>query len=818
MAPGAVQGDAAFTTAGTSANYGTGSGYASLGGASVAENVYYINGMNVTNFRTGLGASTIPFEFYDQFQIKTGGYGAEFGRSTGGRGERRSPSGARTSGGSPSAATSSPDSLRGEVPNVEHPSPRLEYDSADGFDERDDLSAFVSVSGPVVRDRLFVYGIYEHRDIEVDDYGAWGVLHREVDDDGFWGVKLDWLVADSHRIEYTGFSDKRTVKRTSFRWDPASETVGRELGETDINRGGDNHIVTYRGYFGTRLATTLMWGATDYDLTSRAPTEAACPVAIDSTARGFRRVGCWTSYLRTAANDEREVARVDIEWAVGDRHLVRFGMDREENTSFDSLEFSGGALFHYLTVPPGVVLSNGAAVPDGVTELTRYAQLHRRGRFDVIATAFYIEDEWSIAPLNATLRLGLRNERFDNRNAQGASFIDIKDQYAPRIGFSWDIGGDRSSKVFANYGRYHLPVASIINVRMASAAAYTEDWYVRDHPIAEDGSTVLGTRIGGTTVYADGSAPDVRTIVDRDIKPMAQDEIILGYERKILSDYIFGITFTWRDLVQGIEDITIDEALGVYGEFNYVLANPGRDLRTFHDTDGDGDLDELGLSAEQLGYPAMKRRYKALTLDLQRQWDGVFYARASYTLSRSHGNYEGTVRSDTGDDDAGFTTQFDFTGLVDGADGNLPNDRRHQLKVWGVWEFASRWQASGAFHFSSGRPRNAFGYHPSDPYAQLYGPLSFYRQGTAVPRGTLGTTENTYRLDLGLKYSADAFGGGRLIVRLDVFNVLDLDAETEVDERADWFGGRPSGTFGLPVRFQQPRTVRLGLRYEFSPR
>ena len=40
--------------------------------------------MNVTNFRNGLGASTIPFEFYDQFQIKTGGYSAEFGRSTGG--------------------------------------------------------------------------------------------------------------------------------------------------------------------------------------------------------------------------------------------------------------------------------------------------------------------------------------------------------------------------------------------------------------------------------------------------------------------------------------------------------------------------------------------------------------------------------------------------------------------------------------------------------------------------------------------------------------------------------------------------------------
>jgi outer membrane receptor protein involved in Fe transport len=56
----------------------------SFGGASVAENVFYINGMDVTNFYDGLGGNTTPFEFYQEFQVKTGGYGAVFGRSTGG--------------------------------------------------------------------------------------------------------------------------------------------------------------------------------------------------------------------------------------------------------------------------------------------------------------------------------------------------------------------------------------------------------------------------------------------------------------------------------------------------------------------------------------------------------------------------------------------------------------------------------------------------------------------------------------------------------------------------------------------------------------
>lgn len=815
MAPGAVQGDLSFGTAGNRAHYGTGSAYASLGGASVAENVYYINGMNVTNFRNGLGASTIPFEFYDQFQIKTGGYGAEFGRSTGGvvnAVTRRGTNEWRfTLGG-----YFQPDSLRGDMPNVKHPSERIEYFTADGFDERDDFSSFVSAGGPIVEDRLLVYGIHEFRNVDVDDYSSRGRLYRESDGDGFWGLKLDWLVSDDHRIEYTGFSDARTVDRTTFRWDAATDAVGRELSNTAISRGGDNHILTYRGYFGPDLAATLMWGASEYDLTSGSPADATCPSAYDSRSGELTEIGCWANFLITAADDSREVARVDIEWAANDQHLIRFGMDRENNTSFDHLGYSADEYYRYFSAMPGDVLSNDAIVPEGAAELVRYRQLFRTGSFDNVSTALYIEDEWTIEAINATLRFGLRNERFDNRNGAGQSIVRITDQFAPRIGFSWDAGGDRNTKIFANYGRYHLPVPSAISIFLGSPWLLTEDWYALEHPIAADGSTMLGTRIGETNVIADGSSPDVRTLVDQDIEPMAQDEFILGFERILREDYIVGVTLTYRDLAQGIEDISIDEAIGAFGGFNLVLANPGRGVRTFYDVDGDGSPDELNLSADDLGFPSMKRRYHALTLDLQRPWDGEFYARASYTWSHSYGNYEGTVRSDTGEDLAGATTQFDFTGLLDGAHGDLPNDRRHQLKMWGGWEFTPGWQAGAAFHFASGRPRNAFGFHPGDPYARFYGPLSFYRQGELAPRGSQGRTANVYRLDLGLKYTADALFDGTLIARLDVFNVLDLDAELEVNEFADrWGGRRPSPTFGFPFRFQQPRTVRVGLRYEF---
>jgi len=72
LTPGVLKGDSAFGN------------LASFGGASVAENAYYLNGFNITDFRRGLGFGTVPFEFFQDFNVKTTGYSAEFGRSTGG--------------------------------------------------------------------------------------------------------------------------------------------------------------------------------------------------------------------------------------------------------------------------------------------------------------------------------------------------------------------------------------------------------------------------------------------------------------------------------------------------------------------------------------------------------------------------------------------------------------------------------------------------------------------------------------------------------------------------------------------------------------
>ena len=816
MAPGAQLGDSAFgsDSNNTASHYGTGYGLASFGGASVGENVYYINGMNVTNFRNGLGGSTLPFEFYDQFQLKTGGFGAEFGRSTGGVVNAVTKRGTnewniRT------GYIAEPESLRGHSPDVIDPV-NPGYDGVFSLDERDEVEAFLSVGGPIIQDKLFVYGIYQYRDVDVDNYTGGSTYRKEVSDDPFWGGKIDWLINDNHTIELTAFSDERETIRTTYGWDEVSGQVLDNRGDTIISRGGENYIGKYTGQLTEDLTVAVMAGKSRYDLTTAAPSDSACPAAYDSRGGGLTQIGCWTNLVPETGEDSREVYRIDLEYQLADNHLLRFGVDNETNTSSNVSAYSGpnGGYFRYYDATPGQTLNNGGVVPAGVTEIVRYRQLSSGGEFETLAESYYIEDEWFVTD-TITARIGLRNERFNNKNSLGGTFIEVKDQWAPRLGISWDVKGDGTSKLFANFGRYHLPIASNTNIRLSGSELFTEDWYTLGGAIQPDGSVALGTQLGPTNVYGDGSIPDVETTIDTGIKPMYQDEFILGYETELGDGYVGSVSYTYRDLGRGIEDITIDEALNSPGEFHYILANPGSDVHTFYDLDGDGTNEEYFFSAAELGFPEPIRKYHAVNFTLEKNWSNGLYARANYTWSHSYGNYEGMVRSDNGQDDAGITTLYDFAGLVEGAYGDLPNDRRHSIKLFGAYEFSPGWQASLTGWYNSGRPVNAFGVHPTDPYAALYGAESFFAQGVFSPRASRGRTPGIKNIDLGVKYERD-FGPNTLTFRADIFNVFNWGKMTEVRETFDEESGVASPTYGLPFQFQSPRAVRLGMTWDFG--
>ncbi len=852
LAPGTVAGDTAF---------GDDKTLVSFGGASVAENVYYIDGLNVTNFRNGLGGSSVPFEFYDQFQIKTGGYGAEFGRSTGGvinavtkRGSNEWEYGLVSYAETTWGQGKSPDTILADG---------TIYDF-NSQNQSDKFATDFYVGGPIVKDHLFFYVLYEPSETsgQFNSLGSPETLNKRETNDDFWGGNLTWNITDNHALSFTTFTDEREIVTVQYDYDVETATQGANVGEASQFRGGENSIYRYDGNWGENFVVSAMYGTNEYNLTDQSTNDVSCPLIVDdSDSAAGRFPGCWITSTVQQGGDEREAIRLDVEWYIGN-HTIRAGYDKEDNSSIDATvypgfeltpQLTGGAYYYYQSWLVGSQLPNGALVPGVAGETVdtvRFRYIENGGSFDTVQEAIYIEDRWDINDSFA-VSLGIRSENFENNNASGETFIAIDDQIAPRVALEWSPGGTGESVVSVNWGRYHLPIAANTNVRLAGAELDYRRYFEYDGnrdaltgaPVAigPDGIPT-SPEIGTITINSDGTVPDTSAIVDQNLDPMFQDEWIVQYQRELGDNWNAGIRYINRDLSSTIDDILVDQGLDLMearGEFSgpigagndchYVLTNPGQDLTTncehynvFGDDTSGTSLVQTTISAEDLQFPEAKRTYEAWEITLDGQV-GNFRMNANYTWSENIGNTEGYVKSDNGQDDAGLTQDFDIPQLMDGALGPLPNDRRHKLKFWGSFQATDRLTLGTNLLLTSGRPINAFGIgHPDG--TPDYGDTFFLTTDVgdplvegdetflSVPRGSAGRTDWITRIDISAIYAFNMGDSAIMELRADVFNILNAQSSQEVYE----FAETNPDQFNFTTSYQRPRYVRLGLAIRFQ--
>lgn len=813
LAPGTTLGDSAFGN------------LASFGGASVAENAYFVNGMNITNFRNGLGGATVPFEFYKEFEVKTGGYSAEFGRSTGGVINSSTKSGSNEYHAGFNVYFEA-DAGRENTPDVYlngNTATPYVYNSAD---YRQDLTANVYASGPLWKNKLFFYGLYQTRDFKREDVISSGSrFTTTTSDDPFWGVKLDFYPINNHHLEFTMFSDEETIIGRDVDYDFATKTIkGTNPSDSFTYSGGDTKIARYTGTFFEKLTLSAMWGESVQNRTALSGDDLK-PAVYDGRSGSLLYVqGNPAILYEDAAIDTREAKRLDAEYSfeLFGTHRLRAGYDIEDNVSTSLAQYSGGVYYRYYAIP-GSGLINGVAVPTPNVGAVRVRKYKNEGSFQVKSDAWYVEDNWSLMNDRLNLRIGLRNETFENLNGKGEQFIKVEGQKAPRFAASYDLRGDKKTKLFVNYGRYHLPVASNTNVRLAGGEFFTQEWYALT--AVNNNLPTLGTKLGATTVFSNGEVPDTRTIVDLDIKPMYQDEWIAGFQHTLSKDLTVKMAFTTRQINgTAIDDMIVDHALTYWAQKNgfggysaagnnhYVLGNPGRSIRTFWDFNEDGDIsanEEAILTREMLGYPSAKRQYYAVELAVEKVWNGKWNAQLSYTWAQSFGNYEGWVLSDNGQDDAGITILFDTPDLTRNSDGYLANDRRHQFKAFGSYALTNEITLGANLLLASGRPKNKFGNYPDRVVGAAYGPDYFIGS-----RGAAGTMPWQFNANLSMIYRPK-WGKDRVTMGIDVFNVLNSRAVLETAETYENSAGGLEPTYGLANSWQRPRYFRLSFGYDY---
>jgi hypothetical protein len=396
--------------------------------------------------------------------------------------------------------------------------------------------------------------------------------------------------------------------------------------------------------------------------------------------------------------------------------------------------------------------------------------------------------------------------------------------------------GDSSFKVYANAGRYHLAVPSNVAIRGASASLYTQQFYtftgydpVTGAPTGAVPYTNMSFQNGEDGV----TTPDPRTVAAKGLGAYYQDEYILGFDKALGSDWAFGAKATYRKLLSIIDDFCDAAPFQHYADRNGIdisnanisacyLFNPGKN-NTFSVDMGDGTFQDFKLTKEDfagnsngVGFPDLKRKYLALDVYLTHQFSNQWFGKLEYVWSKNYGNAEGMLKSDIGQTDPSVTQDWDFPELMVGSSGNLPNDRRHQIKAYGYYQMTPEWLFGANLAIASGRPKNCLGNPvPAEYDRQSYGNSFFFcdldHDGVSEfhPRGSLGRLPWTYRLDLSAQWRP-AWADHKLAFTADVFNLLNQQRTAVMFERGD------DPRYGGTVAYSAPRSVRLGVRYDFG--
>jgi hypothetical protein len=797
-----------------------------INGSTGAENQYIIDGLNTTGIEVGDKGKTLNFDFVQEVEVKTGGMPAEYGRMTGGVINVITKSGSNVFKGS--GFVNGEGGFLQANDNTRDKRPAWTTTVTD-VDSRSDFGG--ELGGPLFRDRLWFFGAYnrtnENRNTtvirEIDSPGSPGVndqVPTSIDRDLF-AAKVTYRIAEGQTLTGTVMGDPSTRDGAVFTI-AGPESTWKGVRDT----GGADYVAKYAGVFGSRFLLNGMYARHNESDKFKGPGRDI-PLSIDATVTPNANSGGFTFFQDQ--DFKRDVYKADASSYLGS-HDVKLGVDGEHLQAVNN-NYNGGAgqRIYKLRTSTGIVyyrhryyVNDRGTGYDRDVPSTWQIALPLTSEPDSFNTSFYVQDSWK-AGAGLTVNAGIRWEGQNVRNRDKESAFNLKDNWAPRVGFVWDVAQNNRSKLYANWGRFYESVPMDINIRSfggevqcfcynfsPDAANFLQD------PAAPRAQSLLG-----------GATP-----ADPDLKGQYIDEWLTGFEYDLGRNLVVGTKYSNRKLGRVIEDFLIPQPVG-----EYFVANPGSGIGT---TMGFYDGEHTAPA------PKAERTNRSFELNARKRFSNNWQFLASAVWSKLEGNYDGTFQASTGQLDPNINSAFDYADFLVNADGRLSNDRVFQFKFDGSYEF-SKGGLTGlnlglSTHLYSGLPLNAYG------YSLAYQNWEYY----LVPRGSAGRGPKDWETDLQARYPIRLSGPRRLVLQADIFNLFNRQAISVFDERYNLIedgecagipgtlcngdGGiattgnslSPAGSLGDPratatnpdylkkgVQFTQPFSLRIGVRFEF---
>jgi hypothetical protein len=416
--------------------------------------------------------------------------------------------------------------------------------------------------------------------------------------------------------------------------------------------------------------------------------------------------------------------------------------------------------------------------------LHNYAYSYSYGiKSSVWKVSAFAQDSWRISD-RLTVNPGVRYSHYRGKlpTVSSSPVFTPQDAFEPRIGLTWDILGDHSTAFKIHYGRYY---DSLKCAYFQPADQNISDWVM--YEVLPNGEKVEIYR----SVFSNP------TEVDPNIRMPKMDQFTIGLERTLLNDLAVGASFIYRDYSDFIAKINTT-ATWATAPFTFLDENGvARTIEVYNQTSpGEDDRfmvtnPKAGMSEGVIQTP--KNKYRGFSIYLNKRFSSGWMLHAHYAYGRAKGNHDNTY---TGGASGG--NRYLNPNRQINAEGYLPNDPTHVIKVYGTFQLPWGFSLSPQFMYETG--------------------YNWTRYVTAAASGRpnvflekRGSNRLPAIIDLGvrLEKNFNITQRYRLGLIADIFNTFNRGKELQIDSRVD------SQNFGKATWVTDPRSFRASLRFFF---
>ena len=807
-----------------------------------SDNVFYFDGINVTDPVTGTFGANLNTEIIQEQKVLTGGIPAEFVGAAGLISNVITKSGSNTLHGSANYFFQN-SSLMAEN----------EHGAAQEFSTKDNA---YTLGGPIFRDRAWFFGSYRYQNRE-DDVVTLDTRQfmRTVDNTQHQGfAKGTWAPSNSDLATFTYLSDptdisgRRQQDITNARdrsrtqgghrygatynrlWNAVTLEVGLnkhngEVSDFSVIRQGANEILFQRTDVRTLEQEQL--GGYGRDLIDKRDNIGARANLSYTFGRHQVKGGFdWskhenfrdTLYLNNGAGILESLAPqyagagiTALQVATGQWNRLAFDVNNTSdfgglistiNARADRARFyaafdaNGDGVITSSELGQRLVFNSTAGNPDGAVNYDRTFQsstgpqtTSSRGVNLFIQDQFSVGDRWSF-------NVGIRAEGYSHYATSGEKISFFPWEFAPRLSAVYDVLGDGRHKASAYWGRYFDPIRNDM-----TNFAGTLTGSILEEQVFILGDWVTYRTRGGPQVQDALFAPTTQT-------PYT-DDLQLGYAVDLGSNMAFEALYSNRRT----RDIFEDYDLHLYSDPTGYPGPVDHPDSMFLPLDyfGYSEVPESNFVVGTLA--GGKRDYHIVDLTFRKRFSDRWQFLTSYTWQDAKGNT-------TSDGNADF--QGDVLFLDPRAPnmyGTQPGTVHNLFKGAGSYDFPFGLQLGATFNWNSGivSQRAFFASSRNLPIRVLPG-QSFEFAGITTERwvaeDALGGVENPAygTIDLRVQYNRNLFGRAVGEVFVDVFNIMDAQSTIRTQELV---AGQGTSVFGEGVQWNTPRRAFLGARVRF---